>query len=147
MHKWEGSLPIGHQAATWTNINLLLIGPIYPRSDHYMDTYNHFKFQIMLTVFFLCCYVHNVISWIWCCPWPCIFVHACDDCNCELTVANCNCFPQASQEIIIVEYWLSLPTLRAKFLGHTWGPPESGRPQMGPMLASWTLLPGQLTWI
>ena len=28
----------------------------------------------------------------------------------------------------------------AKFIGPTWGPPGSCRPQMGPMLASWTLL-------
>ena len=30
----------------------------------------------------------------------------------------------------------------AKFLGPTWGPPGSCRPQMGPMLAPWTLLSG-----
>ena len=30
----------------------------------------------------------------------------------------------------------------AKFMGPTWGPPGSCRPQMGPMLAPWTLLPG-----
>ena len=28
----------------------------------------------------------------------------------------------------------------AKFMGPTWGPPGSCRPQMGPMLAQWTLL-------
>ena len=28
----------------------------------------------------------------------------------------------------------------AKFMGPTWGPPGSCRPQMGPMLASWALL-------
>ena len=27
-------------------------------------------------------------------------------------------------------------------MGPTWGPPGSCRPQMGPMLAPWTLLPG-----
>ena len=32
----------------------------------------------------------------------------------------------------------------AKFMGPTWGPPGSCRPQMGPMLAPWTLLSGQL---
>ena len=31
---------------------------------------------------------------------------------------------------------------RAKFMGPTWGPPGSCRPQMGPMLAPWTLLSG-----
>ena len=30
----------------------------------------------------------------------------------------------------------------AKFMGLTWGPPGSFRPQMGPMLAPWTLLSG-----
>ena len=34
----------------------------------------------------------------------------------------------------------------AKFVGRTWGPPGSCRPQMGPMLAPWTLLSGQFTW-
>ena len=30
----------------------------------------------------------------------------------------------------------------AKFMGPTWGPPGSSRPQMGPMFAPWTLLSG-----
>ena len=34
----------------------------------------------------------------------------------------------------------------AKFMGPTWGPPGPCRPQMGPMLAPWTLLSGQL-WL
>ena len=32
----------------------------------------------------------------------------------------------------------------AKFMGTTWGPPGSCRPQMGPMLAPWSLLSGTL---
>ena len=32
----------------------------------------------------------------------------------------------------------------AKFMGPTWGPPGSYRPQMGPMLAPWTLLSGNI---
>ena len=35
----------------------------------------------------------------------------------------------------------------AKFMGPTWGPPGSCRPQMGPMLASWTLLSGQYLYM
>ena len=31
----------------------------------------------------------------------------------------------------------------AKFMGPTWGPPGSCRPQMGPLLAPWTLLSGK----
>ena len=38
---------------------------------------------------------------------------------------------------------ISMPTLIAKFMGPTWGPFWSCRPQMGPMLAPWTLLSGQ----
>ena len=34
------------------------------------------------------------------------------------------------------------PTQKAKFMRPTWGPPGSCRPQMGPMLAPWTLLLG-----
>ena len=34
----------------------------------------------------------------------------------------------------------------AKFMGPTWGPPGSCRPQMGPMLVPWTLLSGD-KWI
>ena len=34
------------------------------------------------------------------------------------------------------------PTQMARFMRPTWGPPGSCRPQMGPMLAPWTLLSG-----
>ena len=34
-------------------------------------------------------------------------------------------------------------TQTEKFMGPTWGPPWSCRPQMGPMLAPWTLLSGK----
>ena len=38
--------------------------------------------------------------------------------------------------------WVQKPTQIAKIMGPTWGPPGSCRPQMGPMLAPWTLLLG-----
>ena len=34
----------------------------------------------------------------------------------------------------------------SKFMGPTWGPPGSCRPQMGPMLAPWSLLSGAIYW-
>ena len=37
-----------------------------------------------------------------------------------------------------------IQTQIAKFMGPTWGPPGSYRPQMGPILAPWTLLSGEL---
>ena len=42
---------------------------------------------------------------------------------------------------IQVHLWHTLSQI-AKFMGPTWGPPGSCRPQMGPMLAPWTLLSG-----
>ena len=42
--------------------------------------------------------------------------------------------------------WVTCPiqvTQIAKFMGPTWGPPGSYRPQMGPMLAPWTLVAGK----
>ena len=39
-------------------------------------------------------------------------------------------------------YMICCSTQRAKFMGPTWGPPGSCRPQMGPMLAPWNLLSG-----
>ena len=35
----------------------------------------------------------------------------------------------------------------ATFMGPTWGPPGSCRPQMGPMLSPWTLLSGVRWWV
>ena len=38
-------------------------------------------------------------------------------------------------------------TQMAKFIGPTWGPPGSCQPQMGPIMAPWTLLSGYIfTW-
>ena len=39
----------------------------------------------------------------------------------------------------------SKPSQIAKFMEPTWGPPGSCRPQMGPMMAPWTLLSGLVT--
>ena len=46
--------------------------------------------------------------------------------------------------------WVCLPCAAglsqiANFMGPTWGPPGSCRPQMGPMLAPWTLLSGMFS--
>ena len=41
---------------------------------------------------------------------------------------------------------VSLYTQIARFMGPTWDPPGADRTQVGPMLASWTLLSGQLCW-
>ena len=45
-------------------------------------------------------------------------------------------------------YDVIMPSQIVKFMGPTWGPPGSYRPQMGPILAPWTLLSGYLCrWI
>ena len=40
-------------------------------------------------------------------------------------------------------WWTLVLTKIARIMGPTWGPPGSCRPQMGPMLAPWTLLSGK----
>ena len=45
----------------------------------------------------------------------------------------------------ILQFWPR--TQIAKFVGPTWAPPGSCRPQMGPMLAPWTLLSGKLVFL
>ena len=52
--------------------------------------------------------------------------------------------------ITVTTIWIECCISRAesqisKFMGPTWGPPGSFRPQMGPMLAPWTLLSGMVT--
>ena len=55
--------------------------------------------------------------------------------------------------VLVIAWWCQLTSLYrsqspiAKFMGPTWGPPGSCRPQMGPMLAPWTLLSGMLPQI
>ena len=44
---------------------------------------------------------------------------------------------------IILNWSESIPIQMAKFMGPTWGPPGSCRPQMGPMFAPWTWLSGK----
>ena len=39
---------------------------------------------------------------------------------------------------------IAIRTQIAKFMGPTWGPPGSCRPQMGPLLVPWTLLSGYI---
>ena len=51
-----------------------------------------------------------------------------------------------NSDMSLIEWTLSLPQ-KAKFMGPTWDPPGSCRPQMGPMLASWTFLSGTLPFM
>ena len=48
---------------------------------------------------------------------------------------------KASAAIILILLSWCNPQI-ARFMGPTWGPPGSGHPQVGPMLAPWTLLSG-----
>ena len=49
--------------------------------------------------------------------------------------------PKCQCWITCIQY-IPFHTQIAKFIGPTWGPPGSCRPQMGPMLVPWTLLSG-----
>ena len=74
-----------------------------------------------LVISLLCCYV-IIQHTLWCCYNMVIFHHN--------TGSRC-----------------LITTQIANFMGPTWGPPGACRPQMGPMLAPWTLLSGIiLSW-
>ena len=68
--------------------------------------------------------------------------------NCAMrlhfTVSFCHMYNAILQVLFLVERNINsyLPNRSqiAKFMGSTWGPPWSCRPQMNPMLAQWTLL-------
>ena len=49
------------------------------------------------------------------------------------------------QWVDIIAETIALRSQITKFIGPTWGPPGSRRPQMGPMLTPWTLLSGMLS--
>ena len=46
----------------------------------------------------------------------------------------------------LYKYYTQNKSQIARFMGPTWGPPGSCRPQMGPTLAPWTLLSGIVLW-
>ena len=48
-----------------------------------------------------------------------------------------------SSSLNVLLHFRWIMTQIAKFMGQTWGPPGSCWPQMGPMLAPWTLLSGE----
>ena len=52
----------------------------------------------------------------------------------------CSCFLGCT--LLLSESISKSDSQIAKFMGPTWGPPGTCRPQMGPMLAPWTLLSG-----
>ena len=80
--------------------------------------------------------------------------------GCHSTVCSSACSSWQRQNVKASQYWLfvgnpsdivGFPLQKrnnagkkriAKFMGPTWGPPGSCRPQMGPMLAPWSLLSG-----
>ena len=55
-------------------------------------------------------------------------------------------WPKIYEDYFHFILWLgsSRPSQIAKFMRPSWGPPGSCRPQMGPMLAPWTLLSGMM---
>ena len=65
---------------------------------------------------------------------------------CLICIINLVLFYFLGEWVLIGEtkqVFVSKVTQIAKFMGSTWGPPGSCRPQLGPMLAPWTLLSGK----
>ena len=48
--------------------------------------------------------------------------------------------------LLLAHYW-NISTQLAKFMGPTWGPPGSCRPQLGPILAPWAMLSGHFSHV
>ena len=69
-------------------------------------------------------------------------VGACKPSNKRLTKKQIYDHPMYSLGIWSDWPYLNLCVQIAKFMGPTWGPPGSCRPQMGPLLAPWILLSG-----
>ena len=61
----------------------------------------------------------------------------------QWTFRQCRQLPKNLHVKMTVPLRVWLPQI-AKFMGPTWGPHGACRPQMGPMLAPWTLLSGKL---
>ena len=62
--------------------------------------------------------------------------------NVSLTHLSLNKIDNILETTICTDFAVSITSQKAKFMGPIWGPPGSCRPQMGPMLAPWTLLSG-----
>ena len=64
-------------------------------------------------------------------------------------VQSLHCYMQyhvtLNREPMLLQIVLLYISQIAKFMGPTWGPPGTCRPQLGPMLAPWTLLLG-ISW-
>ena len=56
---------------------------------------------------------------------------------------SCELSPPMYEKLFKISDVEEKTTQIARFMGPTWGPPGSCRPQMGPMLAPWTLLSGE----
>ena len=52
------------------------------------------------------------------------------------------CLCPRCTDLTVGNGWYGKHTLIAKFMGPTWGPHGAGRTQVGPLLATWTLLSG-----
>ena len=78
-------------------------------------------------------------DWIWGMDKYYVFLDLCD----MITPRNLNISNSLAQVWFkFKQKWVI--TQIAKIMGPTWGPPGSFRPQMGPMLATWTLLSGYI---
>ena len=80
---------------------------------------------------------------------PCYVFYCCSQVNCihnHWLISSC-LFSMKYDKLIppsIIDALGDMPQI-AKFMRPTWGPPGLYRPQMGPMLAPWTLLSGAVS--
>ena len=90
----------------------------------------------------------KMLLWLWYKNKPCYILYSFTKCSPCITQSNylkylqltCQSSPWGWDMGCLL--WVKSVTQIVKFMGPTWGPPGSCRPQMGPILATWTLLSG-----
>ena len=150
----NGLSPIWCQAITWTNVNFLSIDPSGTNFSEILIKTHNFSFMKMHLKM-------SSVKWQPFCPGrdeltECALAYYSERARSEHLFLHvylifhtyCSIYPFK----IVFPLKLSLHVLWmrtyqiARFLWPTWGPPGSCRSQMGPMLATGTLLSGTLCW-
>ena len=141
----NGLSPGSRQGLIGTNAKILFIGPIGTNlSEFLIKSYICFfrKMQLKMSSGKWCpfCLSLNVLMMYRCMKWS----------NGKLLLHYCNAILLLCDILykgIHIAIWFTQTDPQiAKFMGQTWGPPGSCQPQMGPMLAPQTLLPGEVPW-
>ena len=117
--KDNGLSPGRRRANIWTNAGILLIGPLRA------------NFSEILMEIYIFSFKENAFE---------LVVR-----NLAAILFRSQCVNNSTMDTLD-QHQAQRTSLIARFMGPTWGPPGSCRPQAGPMLAPWILLSGRSCW-